>query len=413
MKRNLLLLLLLIAVALTARTETVMVATSEELMAAFASAESGDTIKLAADIEVADATIHNAMDVTLDLNVFKLTAANAIYIDCPSVLTITGDGQIVSLDNYAAIRAISYTAADTTILNINGGEIIGSGEAMAISVVGNTTSSTDTFALRPAYPVVVNFSGGKLKAHDGICLFGTGAELNMTGGEIECVIYGITGNGTVPNFGTKMNISGGTVLASDSGAAIYHTPYGSVSISDSASLTGGTGIEMCSGSLTITGGLVHATGEHNVVVSTGLLADGGALTLINRFNSKGPYPGGKPVINVSGGTFISDQHLAVSTFMWKKSKGAWGSSEWVDAANYIDISGGTFNTNFDAELCAEGFEIQDNMDGTYTVVEKGNTTRIEYTDEASEKAACKQFRDGQLLIHRDGRIYTVTGCQIQ
>jgi len=79
------------------------------------------------------------------------------------------------------------------------------------------------------------------------------AELVVNGGIIEGYYYGITGNGTLHN--SKLTINGGTIkgLNTEDSVGIYQPQDGEVTI-NGGNISGGTGIEIRSGSLTVHNG---------------------------------------------------------------------------------------------------------------------------------------------------------------
>ena len=81
------------------------------------------------------------------------------------------------------------------------------------------------------------------------------AELIVNGGTIEGYYYGITGNGTRHN--SKITINDGTIkgLNIEDSAGIYQPQIGDVII-NGGTITGGTGIEIRSGNLTINNGTI-------------------------------------------------------------------------------------------------------------------------------------------------------------
>lgn len=83
------------------------------------------------------------------------------------------------------------------------------------------------------------------------------AELTVNGGSIKGNDYGISGNGT--RNGTKITINGGNITATDKDAVgIYHPQLGELKVTN-GNIIGITGIEMRSGTLTVTGGTIKST----------------------------------------------------------------------------------------------------------------------------------------------------------
>ncbi|MBQ4049847.1 MAG: hypothetical protein IJD07_04245, partial [Clostridia bacterium] len=92
------------------------------------------------------------------------------------------------------------------------------------------------------------------------------ATLKMQGGTVTGYYYGICGNGYRNN--TNITIDGATIIGLNA-AAIFNPQDGMVTISGDSVIKGTTGIEMRSGSLTVTGGEIMATAEEFEVNANG------------------------------------------------------------------------------------------------------------------------------------------------
>ena len=222
-----------------------------------------------------------------------------------------------------------YTRDGQEILNVNGGEITGTTAAIAVfgAAKGNTKAG-----------VIVNINGGKVYGDS----------------------YAIAGNGSPVLENTTINISGGKVF-SNKDTAIYHPQAGTVTISGGEVYGVTGGVQMCAGTLNVTGGTIGATGNGDVSGKTGdgSIPDGAAVSIVNR-----AYPAGAPTMTISGGTFTSADGVgAVQAYGWKNN-----SQQTWDKPN-ASVSGGTFSSAVPAEYCAEGFIPTANADGTYGVKE--------------------------------------------
>ena len=97
------------------------------------------------------------------------------------------------------------------------------------------------------------------------------SHLVMTGGSIEATsAFAVSGNNQ-QSATCSFTMSGGS-LSAPTGTAIYWPNEGKISISGSASISGGTGIEAKMGTIEITGGTITGTGEYVADLPT----DGGA-----------------------------------------------------------------------------------------------------------------------------------------
>ena len=267
------------------------------------------------------------------------TAGNAINI-CAGTFTLES-GNIYSLNN--AILVDEQTAT----VNIKGGKI---------TAEPNTRNSA-VFYVSSTSKTVINITGGELVGYNGILLWNN-TTVNMSAGSIEAKgSAGIQGNGTCDN--TEINISGDAVI-SGYYTAIYHPQGGKLNISENATLTGWTGVVVKGGIVNVSGGTINGTGAADAYrpVSSGFVDTGDALYVEHYDNSTNSENYGTPVVTVTGGTFNSTNAAAVASYV--------NSNNAIEALSAF-ISGGTFNTALSEELCAYGYVLTENADGTYGV----------------------------------------------
>ena len=179
--------------------------------------------------------------------------------------------------------------------------------------------------------------------------------------------YAITGNGREEVGGIirdcNITVNAGATISAPNGVAIYHPEKGTVTI-NGGTINGATGgVQMCAGTLEVTGGTITATGNGDTSGKTGdgSIPDGAAVSIVNR-----NYPGGIPSATITGGTLTSANGVdAVNAYSWSNN----AKTDWNDAGEYVNISGGTFSSipdNMNA-LCAAGYIPFKNADGTYGV----------------------------------------------
>ena len=155
--------------------------------------------------------------------------------------------------------------------------------------------------------------------------------------------YGIVTNGT--NTGNTITLKDSTLNVPD-GYGIYFPSSGSVAIEDSVINAKYSGVQMCSGNLTVKGDktAITTTGEPQPKTEDdGAIADGAAISVINR-----SYPGGSPTMSITGGTFSSENADAVKAYTFSNTDKTEG--EWEDAKESVSISGGTFSSDVTAYL---------------------------------------------------------------
>lgn len=123
---------------------------------------------------------------------------------------------------------------------------------------------------------------------------GGDAEFVLNGGTVEGFYYGIVGNGNMNN--TRITINDGTVKAmnKEDSAGIYHPQVGSLVI-NKGTVSGGSGIEIRSGNLTVNGGTITGIATNfNKVANSGGTTTNGVGIVVAQHVTKNPI---KVVIN--------------------------------------------------------------------------------------------------------------------
>ena len=201
----------------------------------------------------------------------------------------------------------------------------------------------------------------------GVWTEGYGHTLTVNGTVQSDGSYAITGNGSVNGgYVDECNIfvNDGAKIEAPNGIGIYHPQLGTVTVKG-GEITGSTGVQLCAGKLSMSGGSITSTGDDsNASGSQNAMDDGAAISLVNR-----GYPGGAPSAEIRGGTAAAkgSNALAVKAYDYSNNDSV---EEWTEAGDNIQISGGTFSSPVKEEYCAEGYEPKYNTDGTYTVARK-------------------------------------------
>lgn len=273
----------------------------------------------------------------IDLNGNNLSLADKTSITVAEGKTLTiKDSQTPSTYARSTAASASITGSgDIITAGINSTIIIGEGvnitstENCCIFIPKDVTGATITTA-------------GNLTSQGGYAAIQANAHaenvvVNINGGTIKSVCEGVYFPCT-----TNLNISGGTIEGT---TAVYHK----------------------SGTLNITGGTLKGTGAkadyvHN---GNGCNATGDALVV-----EACDYPGGVPVVTISGGEFISTNAKAI---------GYYQQSEDYKLANENFISGGTFSDASAFEYLANNANVTLGADVTITQaikIEEGVTATI-------------------------------------
>lgn len=260
----------------------------ETLAAAIAAAQAGDTIKLLADVVLAEALVIPAdKTITLDLNNHSIkqeknqTAAYSMIVN-NGALTIMGTGTIAYTDLGNGGEYVSNTIVNNGVLTVNGGTIM------------NNSSAT---VATNGYPHAID----------------NNAELIINGGEIKCDTYTAIRVWCTTDDNTSVTITGGTVSG--------------VNAIDMQNVNA----KANKGTMTISGGNVGkirllAFGADNdeihVAISGGNFTDG----IVVRNYVGASEADLNAVFAISGGTFTYDPtpYLAADSKVTKLADGTYG-----------------------------------------------------------------------------------------
>lgn len=200
--------------------------------------------------------------------------------------------------------------------------------------------------------------GGTIK-YDNSSLVFDGVEMTTTARS------GIETNGNNTNDTVTLRNS---TLNVPNGYGIYFPSSGTLTIDNSVINAKTMGVQVCSGSLNVTGADTAITVSGDGIPKTindGAIEDGAAISIVNRTGYKGLAE-----IKVEGGKFTAKSgNAAVKAYDWANQ-----TESGFTQDEKVAISGGTFSSAVDKSLCAEGFIPTQNADGTYGVKEETRGT---------------------------------------
>ena len=223
--------------------------------------------------------------------------------------------------------------------------------------------------------------GGTIK-YDNSTLVFDGVEMTTTAHSgIET--NGNNTNDTVTLVNSTLNVP--------NGFGIYFPSSGTLTIENSKINAKTMGVQVCSGSLNITGDQTAITVSGDGITKTGndgAIEDGAAISIVERTGYKGLSE-----IKVDGGTFKANgTNAAVKAYKWENKT----ESDFTQAAK-VFVSGGTFSSAVDKSLCADGFIPTKNENGTYGVKEGKYVAEIGSQGYESLQEAINAAEDGQTV----------------
>ena len=167
---------------------------------------------------------------------------------------------------------------------------------------------------------------------------GNVAKLVVNGGVLKGYYYGIAGNGTRHN--TEVVVNGGKIMNTfKEGSAIYHPQAGTLTVEGGEIVGADTGIELRSGTLSISGGTISCTRTDKVIEpnGSGTTVSGAALAISQHTTNKDIS------VTISGGTFTGPYALYEEDLQDDK----------VSNIKIEKVSDGTFNGKIYSENCTQ------------------------------------------------------------
>ena len=279
---------------------------------------------------------------------FKVTAADGIeriYSSYANAAKAAYNGVVTMLHDYSGTGSIS-SGNRVGVLDLGGNTFTYLNPDKIIEINYDNAGITIQNGTLTANAEVLS-KGGVTALHNNTTLVLERVTMNVPGNS-----YGIVTNGT--NTGNKITLKDSTLNVPD-GYGIYFPSSGRVTIEDSVINAKYSGVQMCSGSLTVKGDktAITTTGvPQPKKENDGVIADGAAISVINR-----SYLGGVPTMSITGGTFSSNNADAVKAYTFSNTDKTEG--KWENAKDSVSISGGTFSSDVTAYL-DDGCKLDEN-----------------------------------------------------
>ncbi|RRJ67261.1 hypothetical protein EHV15_33295 [Paenibacillus oralis] len=361
------------------------VGTWDELAAAFANGQDGDTIALSNDITQLDGSVSvpEGTSLTLNLNGHRLfisagrTPNAAVGVPAYASLTIedtVGDGAINAFGgDYggAGIGGGAYVYASGGTVTINGGTVHAANNYGGAGIGGGKYGSGGTVTINGG---TVNAIGNRGGAGIGGGIQGDGGIVTINDGTVsvlgeDVLVNSDPGTGGGAGIGGGSHGSGGTVM-------INGGTVNAISQHTDARNGGGAGIgggyRGDGGTVTINGGIVNATGDSEgggagigggYEGAGGTVMIGGGTVTPNGYSTIGPGNGGSPFGSLNnGGTIMlpSGEFLDIPAGITVQNTGTIDGEGTLKGEGIIDnagtiksavsgitVSGNNFDLNFD------------------------------------------------------------------
>lgn len=318
-------------------------------------------------------------------------------------LATVGDTSYYTMDE--AFKAQTASGEPIVLLrDYTTGSAFSSGSIdRTVDLAGHTWTCTGTDANSAAFEI--NYSDASLTVKNGKVVSSqlVGLIPSAMGGTIKYDNSSLVFDGVVmtttarSGIETNGNNTNDTVTLRNStlnvpnGFGIYFPSSGTLTIDNSVINAKTMGVQVCSGSLNISGAgtAITVSGDGiDKTINDGAIEDGAAISIVNRIGYKGLSN-----IEVKGGTFTAkDGNAAVKAYNWKDLT----PSDFTQN-DKVSVSGGTFSSAVDESLCADGYIPTKNEDGTYGVKEGKYVAEIDSQGYESLQAAINAAQDGQTV----------------
>ena len=224
--------------------------------------------------------------------------------------------------------------------------------------------------------LIPSASGGTI-TYDNSSLTFEGVEMSTT------ATSGIETNGNNTNDSVTLKNS---TLNVPNGFGIYFPSSGTLTIDNSTINAKTMGVQVCAGSLEITGeSAINVTGD--AVPKTendGAIQDGAAISIVNRTGYKGLSD-----VTVTGGTFTAKAgNDAIKAYNWANNTEA----EFT-AKDNVAVTGGTFSSQVPSEYVAADKRVRVDNANSYTIVTNGSITSGTYTEEPTVAPGYKAVKN--------------------
>ena len=195
---------------------------------------------------------------------------------------------------------------------------------------------------------------------------------------------GIETNGNNTNDTVTLKNS---TLNVPNGFGIYFPSSGKLTIENSTINAKTMGVQVCAGSLEITGDktAINVTGGPvDKTENDGAIQDGAAISVVDRTGYKGLSD-----VTVTGGTFTAKAgNDAIKAYNWANNT----ETEFT-AKDNVAVTGGTFSSQVPSEYVAADKRVRVDNANSYTIVTNGSITSGTYTEEPTVAPGYKAVKN--------------------
>ena len=340
--------------------------------------------------------------------------ADGTYGVAKAYLAKVGDTSYYTMDE--AFKAQTASSKDIVLLrDYTTGSTFNSGSInRTVDLNGHTWTCTGTDANSAAFEInypdaTLTVKNGKVVSSQLVGLIPSAMGGTITYDNSTLVFDGVVMTTTAHSgIETNGNNSNDTVTLRNStlnvpnGFGIYFPSSGTLTIDNSVINAKTMGVQVCSGSLNISGAdtAINVSGDGiDKTINDGAIEDGAAISIVNRAGYKDLAE-----IKVEGGKFTAKgDNAAVKAYDWANQT----ENAFTQAAK-VSISGGTFSSAVDKSLCADGYIPTQNADGTYGVEIGMFTVMVTSRTTGSDSPVANVAGGGSNITYAQGTTVTAS-----
>ena len=234
--------------------------------------------------------------------------------------------------------------------------------------------------------LIPSASGGTI-TYDNSSLTFEGVEMSTT------ATSGIETNGNNTNDAVTLKNS---TLNVPNGFGIYFPSSGTLTIDNSTINAKTMGVQVCAGSLEITGDktAINVTGGPvDKTENDGAIQDGAAISVVDRTGYKGL---GK--VEVKNGSFTAKNDEGLKAYKYENKT----EKPFENTGDKLTVTGGTFSSQVPSEYVAADKRVRVDNANSYTIVTNGSITSGTYTEEPTVAPGYKavQNTDGTWRVEK-------------
>ena len=360
-----------------------------------------------ATIKVSGGTFNNAVEARYcDEGYTPVQNSDGKYGVEKAYLAKIGDTSYYTMDE--AFQAVKEGETITLLRDYTtGAEQYSGSKSFAIDLNGKTWTYTGTNTNHAAFEinhsdVTLTVKNGTVVSNSmvGLIPSAMGVGSTITYDNAGLVFEGVTmtanGHSGIETNGNNTNDTvtlKNSTLNVPNGFGIYFPSSGTLTIENSTINAKTMGVQVCAGSLNISGDQTAITVTGDAVPKTendGAIQDGAAISIVNRTGYKG-----LDKIEVTGGKFKSNgTNAAIKAYDWDNTNKV---EKTFTANDKVAVSGGTFSSAVKEEYCAPGYIPTTNSDGTYGVKEGVYVAKVDNVKYETLQAAINAARGGSTV----------------